>query len=84
MVFLTSCRKHRQSYLTNFLADALQNEAISNWVLIYLTTVIPESCCLRQKPVGPGMTRLNLTRHTDVQQFVERDVTDTAAICPHI
>lgn len=28
--------------------------------------------------------RLNLTRHTDVEKFVSRDVADAAAICPHL
>ena len=28
--------------------------------------------------------RLNLTRHTDVERFVSRDVADAAAICPHL
>lgn len=28
--------------------------------------------------------RLNLTRHTDAARFVARDVTDAAALCPHL
>ena len=28
--------------------------------------------------------RLNLTRHTDVEKFVSRDVADAVAICPHL
>lgn len=28
--------------------------------------------------------KLNLTRHTDVEKFVSRDVADAAAMCPHL
>ena len=28
--------------------------------------------------------RINLTRHTDVEKFVSRDVADAVAICPHL
>jgi 16S rRNA (guanine527-N7)-methyltransferase len=71
-----------RQHTNDFLADALQNEAIElgldipDHVIPYLTAYA--------KSLWEWNTRLNLTRHTDVQHFVERDVTDTAALCPHI
>ncbi len=66
----------------NFLADALRNEAIQLGLDIP-DHVIPHLAAYA-KSLWDWNTRLNLTRHTDVQHFVERDITDTAALCPHI
>ena len=66
----------------DFLAHALRNE-IMQLGLEVPDRVIPDLAAYA-KSLWDWNTRLNLTRHTDVQQFVERDITDTAALCPHI
>ena len=71
---------HNQS--KNFLAEAIRNE-IQQLGLNLPDKVIPELAAYA-KILWSWNDRLNLTRHTEVQQFVQRDVTDTAAICPHI
>jgi len=71
-----------RQHTNDFLADALRNEAIK------LGLEIPDHAILHLATYAASLwdwnTRLNLTRHTDVQQFVERDITDTAALCPYI
>ena len=71
-----------RQHTNDFLADALRNEATQ------LGLDIPDQVIPRLAAYAASLwewnTRLNLTRHTDVQQFVERDITDTAALCPHI
>ena len=69
---------HNQS--TNFLAEAIRKEA-QQLSLTLTEDVIPELAAYA-KSLWSWNDRLNLTRHTDVQQFVQRDVIDTAAICP--
>ncbi len=66
----------------NFLAEAIRNE-IQKLGLDLPDKAIPEIAAYA-KILWVWNDRLNLTRHTEVQQFVQRDVTDTAAICPHI
>ncbi|MGI9459068.1 MAG: 16S rRNA (guanine(527)-N(7))-methyltransferase RsmG [Pirellulales bacterium] len=66
----------------NFLADAIRNE-IQQLGLDLPDKVIP-ALAAYAKSLWAWNDRLNLTRHTEVQQFVQRDVTDTAAICPHM
>ena len=65
---------------TNFLAEAISKEA-QQLSLTLPEDVIPELAAYA-KSLWSWNDRLNLTRHTDVQQFVQRDVIDTAAICP--
>ena len=71
-----------RQHTNDFLADALRSEAIK------LGLEIPDHAIPRLATYAASLwdwnTRLNLTRHTDVQQFVERDITDTAALCPYI
>ena len=71
---------HNQS--KNSLADAIRKEAQQ------LSLTLPEDAITElaaySKSLWSWNNRLNLTRHTDVQQFVQRDVTDTTAICPFI
>jgi 16S rRNA (guanine527-N7)-methyltransferase len=66
----------------NFLAEAIRNE-IQQLGLDLPDKAIPELAAYA-KILWAWNDRLNLTRHTEVQQFVQRDVTDTAATCPHI
>jgi 16S rRNA (guanine527-N7)-methyltransferase len=71
-----------RQHTNDFLADALRNEAIK------LGLKIPDNAIPHLAAYAASLwdwnTRLNLTRHTNVQQFVERDITDTAALCPYI
>ena len=71
-----------RQYSKDFLADALRKE-IMQLGLEVPDHVIPNLAAYA-KSLWDWNTRLNLTRHTDVQQFVERDITDTATLCPHI
>ena len=64
------------------LADALRKEIIQRGLEVP-DHVIPNLADYA-KSLWDWNTRLNLTRHTDVQQFVERDIADTVALCPHI
>ena len=66
----------------NVLAEAIRNE-IQPLGLDLPDKAIPELAAYA-KILWAWNDRLNLTRHTDVQQFVQLDVTDTAAIGPHI
>ncbi len=66
----------------NLLADTLRNETIQLGLNVP-DHVIPHLAAYA-KSLWDWNTRLNLTRHTDVRHFVERDITDTAALCPHI
>ena len=71
-----------RQHTNDFLADAMRSEAIK------LGLEIPDHAIPHLATYAASLwdwnTRLNLTRHTDVQQFVERDITDTAALCPYI
>ncbi|MCK4616016.1 MAG: class I SAM-dependent methyltransferase, partial [Pirellulales bacterium] len=60
----------------NFLAEAISKEA-QQLSLTLPEDVIPELAAYA-KSLWSWNDRLNLTRHTDVQQFVQRDVIDTA------
>ena len=66
----------------NFLAEAIRHET-QQLGLALPDKVMPELAAYAQS-LWAWNDRLNLTRHTEVQQFVQRDVTDTAAICPHL
>ena len=66
----------------NFLAAAIQHET-QQLGLALPDKVMPDLAAYAHS-LWAWNDRLNLTRHTEVQQFVQRDVTDTAAICPHL
>ena len=67
---------------TNFLAEAIRNK--TQQLGLGLPEKVMPDLAAYAKSLWSWNDRLNLTRHTDVQQFVERDITDTAAICPHL
>jgi len=71
---------HQQQ--TNFLAEAIRNK--TQQLGLGLPDKVMPDLAAYAKSLWSWNDRLNLTRHTDVQQFVERDITDTAAICPHL
>ena len=71
---------HQQQ--TNFLAEVIRNKT-QQLGLALPDKVMPDLAAYA-KSLWSWNDRLNLTRHTDVQQFVERDITDTSAICPHL
>lgn len=66
----------------NFLAEAIQNE--TQQLGLSLPDEVMTDLAAYAKSLWSWNDRLNLTRHTDVQQFVGRDITDTAALCPHL
>ena len=66
----------------NFLAAAIQHET-QQLGLALPDKVMPDLAAYAHS-LWAWNDRLNLTRHTEVQQFVQRDVSDTAAICPHL
>ncbi len=71
---------HQQQ--TNFLAEAIRNK--TQQLGLGLPDKVMPDLAAYAKSLWSWNDRLNLTRHTDVQQFVERDITDTSAICPHL
>ena len=71
---------HQQQ--TNFLAEAIRNK--TQQLGLGLPDKFMPDLAAYAKSLWSWNDRLNLTRHTDVQQFVERDITDTSAICPHL
>ena len=66
----------------NFLTEAIRKET-QQLGLGLPENVIPKLAAYANS-LWSWNDRLNLTRHTNVQQFVERDITDAAAICPHL
>ena len=66
----------------NFLAEAIRHE--TQQLGLNLSDEVMPDLAAYAHSLWAWNDRLNLTRHTEVQQFVQRDITDTAAICPHL
>ncbi|MEO2002143.1 MAG: RsmG family class I SAM-dependent methyltransferase, partial [Pirellulales bacterium] len=66
----------------NFLTEAIRKE--TQQLGLGLPEKVMPKLAAYANSLWSWNDRLNLTRHTNVQQFVERDITDAAAICPHL